>query len=252
MGLFGKLFERKICDICGEEIKLLGNQKLEDGNMCKTCAEKLSYWFDDRRNSTVAQIKEQIEYREENKEKVAVFRTTRTLGDGMKLLIDENARRFMVTEERDLKKTNPDVLEFSDVTGCLVEIKEDKTELMREGKDGEEVSYKPPKYLYEYEFYITIQVRNPYFNEIRFKINDEAVELEHSIGVINPTRSADYRRYKQMSEEMKEVLLQIRQQTREEEVAAAAPKKLVSCPYCGAQTIPDEKGCCEYCRGLIN
>ena len=141
MGLFGKLFERKICSICGEEIKLLGNRKLEDGNLCKKCAEKLSPWFDDRRNSTVTQIKEQIEYREENKEKVAVFRTTRTLGDGVKLLIDENARRFMVTEERDLQKTNPDVLEFSDVTGCLVEIKEDKTELMREGKDGEEVSY---------------------------------------------------------------------------------------------------------------
>lgn len=251
MGLFGKLFERKICSICGEEIKLLGNRKLEDGNLCKKCAEKLSPWFDDRRNSTVTQIKEQIEYREENKEKVAVFRTTRTLGDGVKLLIDENARRFMVTEERDLQKTNPDVLEFSDVTGCLVEIKEDKTELMREGKDGEEVSYKPPKYLYEYEFYLTIQVRNPYFNEIRFKINDEAVELEHSIGVVNPTRSSDYRKYKQMSDEMKEVLLQIRQQTREKEVAAAAPKKLVSCPYCGAQTIPDEKGCCEYCRGFI-
>ena len=37
----------------------------------------------------------------------------------------------------------------------------------------------------------------------------------------------------------------------EEELAAAAPKKLVSCPYCGAQTLPDEKGCCEYCRGFI-
>ena len=63
MGLFGKLFERKVCDICGEEIKLLGNRKLEDGNLCKACAEKLSPWFDDRRHSTVAQIKEQIDKR---------------------------------------------------------------------------------------------------------------------------------------------------------------------------------------------
>ena len=28
------LFEKKYCDICGEKIGLLGNRKLEDGNMC--------------------------------------------------------------------------------------------------------------------------------------------------------------------------------------------------------------------------
>ena len=252
MGLFGKLFERKVCDNCGEEIKLLGNRKLEDGNLCKTCAEKLSPWFDDRRNSTVAQIKEQLEYREENKEKIAVFRTTRTLGESTKILLDEDAGRFVVTSARDLQKENPDVLEFSDVTGCLVEIIEDKTEVMKEGKDGEEISYQPPRYTYDYRFHITIQVRNPYFDEIDFQINDSSVELENVTGTANPTGSAEYRRYKQMSEEMKNAILQVRKQARDEEIAAAATKKLVNCPYCGAQTVPDAKGCCEYCRGLIN
>ena len=42
MGLFGKIFEKKSCDICGGEIGLLGNRKLEDGNLCKECAKKLS------------------------------------------------------------------------------------------------------------------------------------------------------------------------------------------------------------------
>lgn len=51
MGLFGKLFEKKECAICGGEIGLLGNRKLEDGNMCKACAAKLSPWFDERRHS---------------------------------------------------------------------------------------------------------------------------------------------------------------------------------------------------------
>ena len=36
------LFDKKYCDICGEKIGLLGNRKLEDGNMCKNCAAKLS------------------------------------------------------------------------------------------------------------------------------------------------------------------------------------------------------------------
>ena len=60
MGLFGKLFEKKVCSICNGDIGLLGNRKLEDGNMCKTCAAKLSPWFSDRRNSTVAEIEELV------------------------------------------------------------------------------------------------------------------------------------------------------------------------------------------------
>ena len=80
MGFFGKLFEKKECAICGGEIGLLGNRKLEDGNMCKNCAAKLSPWFSDRRNSTIAEIEEQLAYREANKEKVAAFHVTRTMG----------------------------------------------------------------------------------------------------------------------------------------------------------------------------
>jgi len=33
------LFDKKYCDICGEKIGLLGNRKLEDGNLCKDCDE---------------------------------------------------------------------------------------------------------------------------------------------------------------------------------------------------------------------
>ena len=39
------LFDKKYCDICGEKIGLLGNRKLENGNLCKNCAKKLSPWF---------------------------------------------------------------------------------------------------------------------------------------------------------------------------------------------------------------
>lgn len=47
------LFDKKNCDICGEKIGLLGNRKLDDGNLCKNCASKLSPWFEERRHSTV-------------------------------------------------------------------------------------------------------------------------------------------------------------------------------------------------------
>lgn len=279
MGIFGKLFDKKECAFCGGEIGLLGNRKLEDGNMCKDCAKKLSPWFSDRRNSTVAEIQEQLDYREANREKVASFRTTRTLGENTKVLLDEDAGTFMVTSARNLQEANPDVLAFADVTGCILDIDEDCTEVMREDRDGKEVSYNPPRYTYEYDFFITIQVRNPYFDEIRFKLNGSTVEIEQNAGSrmgmgaprmggpgmnrmpggpgrmsggVNPEHSIEYRRYKEMGEEIKAALLQIRQQTRDEVVAAAAPKAAVTCPYCGATTTPDVSGCCEYCGGAVN
>ena len=45
MALFGKLFEKKHCDLCGGDIGLLSNRKLEDGHCCKECAAKLSPWL---------------------------------------------------------------------------------------------------------------------------------------------------------------------------------------------------------------
>lgn len=138
MGLFGKLFEKKECAICGGEIGLLGNRKLEDGNMCKACAAKLSPWFDERRHSTVAQIEEQLEYRESNKENVAAFRTTLSLGETAKVLLDEYVGRFMVTSARNYSEANPDVLELSDITGCTYDIDEGIDEVTRfdENKRG--------------------------------------------------------------------------------------------------------------------
>ena len=45
MGILGKIFDKKECDICGNDIGLFGNRKLEDGNCCKDCAKKLSPWM---------------------------------------------------------------------------------------------------------------------------------------------------------------------------------------------------------------
>ena len=70
------LFDKKYCDVCGEKIGLLGNRKLEDGNLCKNCAKKLSPFFNERRSSTVDEIKQQLAYREENKRQLAYFNPT--------------------------------------------------------------------------------------------------------------------------------------------------------------------------------
>jgi len=286
VALFGKLFEKKVCDICGGEIGLLGNRKLEDGNMCKDCAKKLSPWFDDRRHSTVAQINEQLMYREANQQKVATFRAARSFGDGyMKLFLDETAGAFMVTSAdspSEWKEANPDIIDLADIANCELEIDEEKTEIMREDKDGKEISYNPPRYSYSYDFYIQIHVRNPYFDEIRFQLNSSSVELNGQepqcsftnrtypsrspIG-FNPEYNAEYRRYKAMGEEVKTVLLS-RPLTTEKQATVSTENSAQNqypqpsenssssaavtgaasgvCPACGA---PAQSGAafCEFC-----
>ena len=64
--------------------------------------------------------------------------------------------------------------------------------------------------------------------------------------------SVEYRQYEAMGQEIRDALLQVRQQVRDEAAAAAAPKTAVTCPYCGATTTPDASGCCEYCGGAVN
>lgn len=256
MGLFD-MFKKKECSICGDEIGLLGNRKLEDGNMCKKCANKLSPWFSDRRESTIEEIKEQLEYREDNKRAVAAFHTTRTIGVNTKILLDEDARKFMVTRARDLVEANPDVLDFSQVTGCRLDIDESTREETTKDNEGKIVSYKPPRYDFYYEFEMTIHVNHPYFDEIKFRLNSSSVQTNHGIAVPmyrkpDPELNQEYKEYKAMGEKIVEILTSARQTVRDEATAAAAPKMAVNCPYCGATTTPDASGCCEFCGGAVN
>jgi len=255
------LFDKKFCSVCGEKIGLLGNRKLEDGNLCKNCANKLSFWFDDRRHSTVDQIKEQLQYRQENAEKVKAFNITRTIGRHTKVVLDENKRQFMVVRTNNMYDENPDVLEYSQVTGCDLDISEDRGEEKRRTDDGNYVSYNPPRYYWDYDFTMTILVNHPYFDDMRFELNNSQVRVESygsnrsflgvSVNSFNPRNHPDFLEYEDMGREIKEALTQMRMETRESIAAANAPKMAVVCPACGATTMPDAAGCCEYCGSPV-
>ena len=68
----------------------------------------------------------------------------------------------------------------------------------------------------------------------------------------NPETNVEYRNYKKLSEEIQQVLTQVRRDVRKKIEQATAPKAAVACPYCGATTTPDANGCCEYCGGAVN
>lgn len=277
------LFDKKYCDFCGNKIGLLGNKKLEDGNMCKECASKLSPWFSERRHSTKADIGAQLNYREQNRSAVAAFHASRTLGRGTKLLIDDSARKFMVTNASDLEKANPDVLDFSQATGCNLDIQESRNELKTKNADGQSVSYNPPRCEYSYCFTVTIHVNNPYFDEIKFTISNGYIRTGeqqmtatpsgwniHTTGVMNSLHQKEYYDCVNLGNEIKEAIDNMKRSAAPVAPAPAynpAPASAynpapapapaptagseVVCPYCGAKTTPDASGCCEYCCAKI-
>jgi len=258
MGLFD-VFKKKDCEICGKEVGMLGYKKLEDGEICKDCVKLLSPWFEDRRHATVQQIKEQLAYRAENEDAVKAFRATKVIGENYLVYFDENTRRFFVARDENYLSENPDILSYDQVIGCELKIDEDKTEIMREitDKDGnsKEVSYSPRRFLHQYDFEMIIRVQHPFFDDMRFRLNDSTLELESGgpvaggrfggVGTFDPSRNMEYRRFVSMGEEIVQLL------TAAPQAVAAAPEapRPKFCPNCGA---PYEGGkFCQNCGSKL-
>ena len=179
------LFDKKNCDICGEKIGLLGNRKLDDGNLCKNCASKLSPWFEERRHSTVEDIKRQLEYREKNKNAVRSFSITREFSaDRYHVFIDDNKGMFAVAFNMS-EQDNPDIVPLSAITSCRLDIDEQRVEEEYKDQDGESRSYVPPRYNYSYDYKIKLGVNTPWFDDMDFKLNTFSVKDHERAKMMN-------------------------------------------------------------------
>lgn len=268
------LFEKKFCDICGNKIGLLGKRKLSDGLLCKDCAAKLSPWFSDRRHSSLAEIREQLAYRELNKEAVQRFTVSRSIGDYTKLLIDDAARKFTVASGSDPLSGNPDILSFDQAVSCDLRIDPFRTE-KKQTVDGKQVSYQPPRYEYSYTMYATIRVAgNPYFDEMRINIGNGPINTggqsmdpsvmnpgwNVQVNLSSPLNTGVQKYYKclsygnQMKQAVDEMRLQsvisaqtqamIQNQESAQVQSPIPPKKKWFCPECGT---PNEGKFCINC-----
>ena len=192
------IFDKKYCDICGEKIGLLGNRKLEDGNLCKNCANKLSPLFSERRHSTVEEIRKQLAYREENERCLSGFHPDITFGEVRKIYIDRNSGQLIVTSASNWKNANPDLIKLSQITGISTDIHENKTELYYQDEEGKRKSYMPRRYECDYEFNITLLVDSPWFDKI---------ELELSAGNRPDSPYTDlYRRYEEQMHTLSSII----------------------------------------------
>lgn len=228
------LFDKKYCDICGEKIGLLGNRKLEDGNLCKDCAKKLSPFFSERRHSTVEEIKEQLAYRAENAEKLNDFHPDRSYGRSKKIYVDTAAKQFVVSFYDDWKKENPDLISFEQVKNVQSEVKESKSEIYFKDSEGKNKSYNPPRYEYEYSFILKIFVDSPWFDEIK-------VELNGNPGPESPY-TAEYREYEFQCKELTDLLMN-RVSMTNTQAAAAMPNKTENGWTCVCGAVNSGKFC---------
>ena len=218
MGLFDA-FKKKDCEICGKEVGLFGYKKLEDGEICKDCVKLLSPWFDDRRHSTVEQIKAQLAYREENKVALNAFRPTVAYGERYTLraeVVNGVPTRFVIERGDSYKDENADIVNFKDVTSFNIDVREHNREIKYRNSKGEEVSYHPPRYEYSYDFYAEINVNHPYFDDMRFQINRDTINLEtverrSGLGInlfgsgFDPTLYPEYRQIRAECDELEEL-----------------------------------------------
>ncbi len=189
------LFDKKFCDICGEKIGLLGNRKLSDGNMCKDCAKLLSPFCDDRRSSTLADIKAQLQYREENKAVLRAFSPMITIdGDYKNIYVDTAKGNFVVSSNKpgNWDNENPDVIPISAITSLTLDVKEDRDEVYYKDAQGNNQSYVPPRYEYEYDFILKFLVNTPWFDDFDVKLNNFSVK---NMG------SPEYNRYQQLAQQ---------------------------------------------------
>ena len=185
------LFEKKNCSVCGAKIGLLGGHKLSDGNLCKDCAKKLSPWFSDYKSASEESIRAQLADREENRKRLAAFKTTKCFGEFGAIVIDEDARVFTAIEDSatslfgerkeitdigQILDRNPDVVRFDQVTDVDIDVVQTQHE-EKQTVNGQQVSYNPKHITYMYMFYAVIKLDHPYIPSMRVQLNNNAVQI---------------------------------------------------------------------------
>ena len=140
---------------------------------------------------------------------------------------------------------------------------------MREVTDKEgntkRVSYTPRRFLHQYNFSMIIRVRHPFFDDMRFRLNDQTLEIEttdlrSNNGFVNfpnhgvdPTRDVTYRRFVSMGDQIVQILTsaEAAPELAQEEPVAAPPAQPAPkfCTNCGA---PFEGGkFCQHCGSKL-
>ncbi|MDD6022377.1 MAG: DUF4428 domain-containing protein [Oscillospiraceae bacterium] len=117
------LFDKKFCDICGEKVNTLTQQKLSDGYLCSDCKKKLGSFTSGWKQRTVEDVKNHLQLREQNKQKYQQFNCSAVAGGrNNSIQVDFNNHWFIFAiDNRDYKSGNPQVFDFSQLQDFWME-----------------------------------------------------------------------------------------------------------------------------------
>jgi hypothetical protein len=153
-----------------------------------------------KKKFSAAEVKEHLAYREENKKALASFHPDFESGNGMKVIADTKNGKFIVCDDDDWRKENPDLLTRIMLRDAVIEVVKNENEVKKQLDDGTYESYEPKRYEYEYAFNMHMTVNHPWFKEIDFELSDPTAR---------PTAEDDpaFRELAYMGKEIQHVLL---------------------------------------------
>lgn len=187
------LFDKKVCCVCNQKIKLLGAKKLKDGHLCKECAKGLSPFFEERKESTVEEILAQLESRKNNQELLDNYNFNKVFGEYGVILIDEVNKKIAIIDEtsdglfksqrvvksiNDIRDKNPDIIDFSQITDVKIDVKQ-MTNEEYQMIDGKQVSYNPKRYKYGMDFFVKMEFNHPYIKKANIKLNNPSLMIRN-------------------------------------------------------------------------
>ena len=169
------LFDKKVtCSVCGGKAKK-DYEELKDGILCKKCLKNVSPWFSFEPETTLEQVRGNMELKEQMKAEEAAFPRDLKFGEGLqKLYIDKAQRRFMIT---DLLGHNPDIYSLDAIKSCELKTREGLLNTDQEMRTS-------LKREYLYTFQVVMTMDDPYVKQIPFEFKAKPV-------ITGPTRLND-------------------------------------------------------------
>ena len=115
-------------------------------------------------------------------------------GDYKNIYVDTAKGNFVVSSKKpgNWDNENPDVIPISAITSLTLDVKEDRDEIYYKDAQGNNQSYVPPRYEYEYDFTLKFLVNTPWFDDFDVKLNNFRVK---NMG------SPEYNRYQQLAQQ---------------------------------------------------
>lgn len=143
------------CSVCGRNLTKYGSKTLADGILCRNCAKLVSGWYTsgDLAERTVEQVKEHLDYRQNNLAVIKGFNGLKVVEGKYSLFVDDTKRQFVISKRDDLVKENADVFSLSMIENMRIIEKRYKT------KSGSDIM-------------VEILVKHPQFRSLRFQVNE--------------------------------------------------------------------------------